>query len=319
MSNKAGLFLIVGLVIGGGIGFVYKNTAHQRQIDEILSQLSELQAEHSALESSYSTKVNAYNQLSIQKNKLQNDYDELLSRYKSLSEDISDLDNLLDSYSYTTESFSRVFNKQELEKIGSIVQDITNDEEDTWYNYQKIWDYVNENIEYAYDIEIPLIGPYHYITIDGCTYYADFDIDKSQNYVQTPEFTLNFKQGDCEDQAILLYGMIKYYFRNIYGTVYNIYLTRMEFGNGDGHYAVFMPVKNGNICILDPAGNYATLRHGSLTQKTASLELTEYNKIWSEEGYISKIEIYWVDDVDGSYSVEAEGDLDTIINFFEKR
>lgn len=344
MSNKTGLFLILGLAIGGSVVFVYLSSNYQGQIIELKlnyqgqiielkSELTQLQTNYNSLESFHASKVNEcnqlrteirtmesnYNSILLQKNSLQNNYDDLLYNYKTISQELSNLDELLNSYSSTAESFSRIFNEQELDKIGNIVREITDESEDTWYNYQKIWDYVDDNIEYAYDIEVPYIGSYHYITYDEVKCYVDFEVKIASNYIQTPAFTLEKQQGDCEDQAILLYGMIKYYFRNIYGTIYNIYLVRLELGEGSGHFAVFMPVQDGNICILDPAGNYATTRYGYLTQKTASFELNEYNNKWSDQGYISKIEIYWVDDRDGSYSVEAEGDLNTIIDFFENR
>ena len=314
--NKAGLCLFLGLLIGGGVVYFQQTAVHQKQLNELLVQSSTLQTEYNTLESSYSIKVDAYNQLSAEIINLRANYNSLLMDNNKLQ---NDYDELLYSYCSTTKSFSRVFIKSEIDKIGDIVKELTDNSEDTWYNYQKIWDYVNTNIEYAYDIEMPFISSYNYITLNGNKYYINFDIDTTTNYVQTPKFTLNIKQGDCEDQAILLYGMMKYYIRNIHGTMYNIYISRMEFGDGSGHFAVFMPVQGGNICIMDPAGNYATLMYGTLTQKTASYELVEYNKRWSDEGYITKFEIYWVDDRDGNYSLEVEGDMDKIINFFKNR
>ncbi len=49
-------------------------------------------------------------------------------------------------------------------------------------------------------------------------YYYDFA--PFENYVQDPLFTAKHREGDCEDQAILVYAMIKYYQIYIYGKEY---------------------------------------------------------------------------------------------------
>jgi hypothetical protein len=45
-------------------------------------------------------------------------------------------------------------------------------------------------------------------------------VETIANYVQTPEWTLTQKQGDCDDQAALEYAMLRYYNKYIAGTDY---------------------------------------------------------------------------------------------------
>jgi len=79
-----------------------------------------------------------------------------------------------------------------------------------------------------------------------------------------------------------------------------------------------MPIQGGEICILDPAGNYATERYGSLTSKAPSAELQSYAAHWASEHIIESVKLYWVDDRDGSFSVEFEGSLSEAADFFMK-
>ena len=113
--------------------------------------------------------------------------------------------------------------------------------------------------------------------------------------------------------------MMRYYLRHIHGTVYNSYLALISFTDETAHLAVFMPVQGGEMCILDPAGNYATERYGAITSKAPSTELQSYADHWSPEHVIETIKLYWVDDRDGSFSVEFEGSLSETVDFFLSR
>jgi hypothetical protein len=217
--------------------------------------------------------------VSAQRDWLQSDLDTKEGYLKDVSADLSELYDTLRSYSQTEDSFRRVLCSEELDKIGATVTQLTDPSKDTWYNYQRLWDYVDDNIAYAYDIEFPMISTYRYITLDGVTCFTEFDVKTYTNYIQTPEFTLTKKQGDCDDQAILLYGMMRYYLRHIYGTVYSCYIAY-------------------------------------ITNKTPSTELQSYADHWAGEHVIESIKLYWVDDLDGSFSVVFDGNLNEAADFF---
>jgi len=316
---------VLGMITAGAVsGLVLMG--YQTRLGLLESQLGQLQEEYVALQVSYSQKEadyinlnSMYVSVAAHRDSLQSELDTTEGYFKEVSTDISGLYDTLRSYSDTEHAFSRVLFSKELDKIGATVTELTDPSRDTWYNYQKIWDYVDDNIAYAYDVEFPYITTYRYITVDGVTCFTEFDVDNRTNYIQTPEFTLTNKQGDCDDHAILLYGMMRYYLRNIHGSVYSSYLAFITYTDGEAHMAVFMPVQGGTICILDPAGNYATERYGSITSKTPSAELQSYADHWADEHVIESIKLYWVDDLNGSFSVEFEGSLSEAANFFQNR
>jgi hypothetical protein len=329
LNAKTISIFVAGLIVAGAVSGVLV-LGYQAQIVLLKSELGQLQTEYDALQESYTQKTAEYNNLnslylSVQSERntlqsslasLQSDLDTKRGYMKQVSTDLLSLYDTLNTYSNLEDSFPRVLSSDELDKIGSTVTELTNPSKDPWYNYQKLWDYVDDNIDYVYDIEFPYISKYSYITIDDVQCLTDFTVETRTNYNQLPEFTLEYKQGDCDDQAILLYGMMRYYLRNVYGTVYNTYLAFISFTDGEAHLAVFMPVQGGTMCILDPAGNYATERYGSLTSKTPSIELQSYADHWSSEHTIESIKLYWVNDLDGSFSVEFDGNLDEAADFF---
>jgi len=318
-----------GLIVAGVFSGVLI-LGYQSQIGLLESELSQLEAEHETLQGSYSQKSDEYNNLnslyvSVQGQRdslqgslanLQSEMNTNMGYMKEASTDLMELYDQLKSYCNLEDSFPRVLSSEELDKIGSTVTQLTNPSKDTWYNYQRLWDYVDDNIAYVYDTEFPYISAYRYIIVDGVRCFTELTVETCTDYYQTPGFTLEYKQGDCDDQAILLYGMMRYYLRHIYGTVYSSYIAQIGFTDGDAHLALFMPVQGGKICILDPAGNYATEQYGDLTSKTPLSELQSYADHWSSEHVIESIKLYWVNDLDGSFSVKFEGTLSEASDFF---
>ena len=323
MSAKTVSVFVLGLIVAGAVSGVLL-MGYQSQISTLETELGQLQGEYDTLQGSYDQKAaefsnlnSMYSSVQSQRDALQADLGAKEEYMKEVSVDLSALYELLNSYSNLEDALPRILNSGELDKIGDTVAQITDASEDIWGNYQKIWEYVDDNVVYAYDTEFPYISSYRYITLDGVECFTEFTVDTRLNYHQTPKFTLTNKQGDCDDQAILLYGMMRYYLRNVYGTVYNSYLAMISFTDDTAHLAIFMPVQGGEICILDPAGNYATERYGSLTSKAPSTELQSYAAHWSSEHTIGTIKLYWVDDQDGSFSSEFEGSLEDAVKFFE--
>jgi hypothetical protein len=329
LNAKSISIFVAGLIVAGAASGVLI-VGYQSQIGTLRLELSQIQADYEALQGSFNQKSAEYNTLnsmylSVQSQRdalqgslanLQSEMDTKEGYMKEVSTDLLGLYDQLNSYRNLEDSFPRVLSGDELDKIGSTVTQLTDPSKDTWYNYQRLWDHVDDNIAYIYDVEFPYISTYSSITVDGVRCFTEFAVETQVNYHQTPEFTLEYKQGDCDDQAILLYGMMRYYLRHIHGTVYSNYLAFISYTDGEAHLAVFMPVQGGNICILDPAGNYATERYGALTSKTPSTELQSYADHWSSEHVIESIKLYWVNDVDGSFSVEFEGGLSETANFF---
>lgn len=144
-----------------------------------------------------------------------------------------------------------------------------------------------------------------------------FKLGTSVDYIQTPEFTLTSKEGDCDCQAVLEYAMMMYYNRYIAENIYEAYIAQISFQSGPGHVAVFIPIQGGKLCILDPAGNYKTSQWGLIATKDVTAELDSYNSYWvrSGEPSITSIILYKIDTTNGSYTKVAEGNLASIVNF----
>jgi len=246
-------------------------------------------------------------------------YYTLSSYYKELSQNVLSLNGLLLSYTSLEQAFSRTLNEEAVNEVSSTVNSVTGGSTSFWPSIEKIYNYITSNVKYANDVDMPYISPYNHTNIDGFDYIISFETSTVRNYVQTPKLTLEIKQGDCEDQAILAYSMIKYYMKHVVGTEYSLYIASIEFSDGSEHVSVFLPVQGGQVCIIDPAGSYLTKEYGEIATKPAQQELQAYSNYWSSShGSMKSLTLYAVSVIDGSYKVVAEGDLSQIIAFLSK-
>jgi hypothetical protein len=334
MNSKPIVLLIIGIVIGGAIGITVNYSIFASQLNTLQINLKDAEARYTKLsnekneiQKSYDDTRNKYNALQTSKDILQSKYDQLenenkqnIGYLKQISKNIVELKDTLRSYTGVTEAFSRTLNDAEIKKTSNIVTTLATKNTDSWTARDNIYNYITSNINYCYDTEYPYISNWRYITLDDSQIWTEFNIDTTQNFIQTPEFTLTNKQGDCDDQTFLEYAMIMYYYRYLSGTTYKTYIAAIEFTSGPGHLAVFVPVEGGKLCILDTSGHYKTNSRGSTTSKLASSELDAYNSLWMKDGHppISKITLYSVDTTNGSYTNIAEGPMPTIVEFLSK-
>ncbi|MCW4014238.1 MAG: hypothetical protein NWF07_14805 [Candidatus Bathyarchaeota archaeon] len=331
MSSKAGF--LIALILGTAIGAatVYaalyipvQATITQQQSTittltnentQLTSQLTELNEDYDNLRTQYTAKTHELTELQTDYGSLRQDYEQTYTDWITLSEDVLDFYNYIQSYVNTEDSFKRVYTTTELEKIADTIEDVTRMEDDNWQAYWYIHQYVRDEIQYAYDEEIPVITTYTYYPDAPDTQLTGFQTSTRENYLQNLDYTIEYQQGDCDDQAMLEYAMIQYYGEYIYGTQYRLYLAMITFNNGISHLAVFMPVQNNQICILDPSGNYQTGTWTSITAKTASTELTKYDTHWTEEGGIQEITLYQIDIDTGTYTQDFNGTPNQCITY----
>jgi len=140
-----------------------------------------------------------------------------------------------------------------------------------WKDYHRLYRWVVNNISYSYDSSTPHLPE----DISGeLTWYDD--------YWRTPEETLEGETGDCEDQAILLASMLKNYIENKHPVwVLEIRSTPPEH---TAHLAAVFPVQGGNLTILDPAGNFYTgYRNGSLGSESNVVAVNRWISYWARE------------------------------------
>lgn len=351
MESKIIVMLVVGILVGGGIGYSISHLTSTPKINRLNTELSNVKSQNEILLAQYATISAQHDSLSGEYGALKTERDDLQSQYTSLSSEYStvksdydllsrdyekvsgylnDLSSdvriiigILGYYSNITESFKKVLNSEELEKIGSRVSSVTLESQDNWDAYEKIYKHLVYYVDYLSDIEFPYISDHHHETVDGDDIITGFSVDTTMNYIQTPAFTLEHRHGDDGDQVVTAYAMIKYYERNIYETEYTSYIADIQFSDGSSHSAVFIPVNGGRtrtprLCILDPAGRYYTNKHGEITHRVVSDEFEVYSKAWSKTaGEITYIRLYDVDVSDGSYTVAASGTLDEIAVFLK--
>ena len=350
-SLNFGIGLVLGIILGAVI--IYGNFNHQisdysrisNQLDDTQSELSSISLVHSQLNSNFNNLEEDYEDLEEDYEDLEDDYSEVSSSYSTLQRDYQILETNLGSveadleynkdnwrslsncvsdymdtmYSYTNleESFTRVINTNELSKISDKIETVSKNEDYNWDAYWWIHKYVRDEVQYVYDPEIPQIGTYTYYGQEDSPLYSDFDIRTGQNLIQSLEYTIEYEQGDCDDQAMLEYSMIQYYRKYIHGSSYSLYLARISFDNGDLHLAVFMPVTDGNICILDPAGNYQTGTWYGIQSKKAGPELYDYEDHWEDDyGGIDEITLWSVDIDSGNHYERFKGSLSETVVFF---
>lgn len=209
-----------------------------------------------------------------------------------------------------------MINYDEIVKISDTIDSVTGRDPDRWDGYYKIHKYVRDDINYVHDAEIPVINAYSYIGTSYSPVVTGFDCEIRKNIIQTLEYTVEYEQGDCDDQAILEYCMIQYYREYIVDISYSLYLARIKFNNDNSHVAVFMPVSEGRICILDPAGQYHTGSWNYITGEDADRELLNYRDHWDHNDGIKKITLYSIDIDTGNYDVAFEGSLNETIEYF---
>jgi len=203
-------------------------------------------------------------------------------------------------------------------KISDKIDSVTGRDTDSWDGYYKIHKYVRDDIKYAYDAKIPVITSYTYMGTSYSPVVTGFDCETRQNMIQTLEYTVEYEQGDCDDQAILEYCMIQYYREYIVDVHYSLYLAHITFNDGNSHVAVFLPVTEGKICILDPAGQYQTGSWNYIMGEDADRELLDYRDHWDDNDGIKIIKLYSVDIDSGNYDVAFEGSLYETIEYFSE-
>lgn len=254
---------------------------------------------------------------------LKAEYQTVLHYYRKFSDKLSELYEMFLAY-HIPEAFKRCLNDEEIRNTAPVVS-LFSDRSDPWTTYEKIYNYIKSNINYAFDIDMPCLEGVLWRPFNSSGYYLiDYTVGTINDYAQPPSVTLKYKQGDCEDQAILAYAMITYYHKYIYEKELTLYIAAVFFQDDVGHAAVIISMQNGQICIIDPPGNHLTSKSDSpwgthrITSGDAITELNAYSNHWLTHGGIKSIKLFNINVSDGSYTVAASGSLSEIASFLSK-
>lgn len=237
---------------------------------------------------------------------------------RKLNLSLTELVRALEQRCCLPEALTHVLAKNEVLAIGKLVVELNADLSDVYETVESIYTWIVNNVKDISDPEIPAPLPDKTRCVKIIEEkYCYYEVALVQNYVQTPRFTAKHLQGDCEDQAILAYAMMYFYFRYIRGEkeTGRLLFAILDLSNGRRHAAVIILTKDGGMVIVDPAGKYVT-RNGSSRVSPGSIykELLSYSNHWLEEGGIERMHLYHVDVENGVYWKVAEGDILTIIS-----
>jgi len=272
--------------------------------------IEQLQSAYDILEADYSELQNEYKFLQSEYRSLLTDYNMLSASHDNLVKNYERWRAYVGTYIYLTESFKRTLSDSEILGLVSFVRSLVSDPSDWWRSVKQLYDYVAYNIKYVFDEPFPK-PPTVYELESGN--YANIT---GKNSYMSPTETLELGQGDCDDQAVLLYALIKAYNKHIYGKDYELWIMDVSFRNEEAHLAVAFPVKGGKLTIIDPAGQYYTRWLLSLSSNDPHEELESYSNHWGECGGITYITLYRV--YEGEAYEVTSGSIQEVADFIEE-
>ena len=271
--------------------------------NKLLLDFDNLTEDYSQLQLSYQQLNTTYHDLQREHEHLENTYQTLNTAYNSYRAAYRQLASLLNLHVDHPSQDEKLLITPEDQAVESKVEEITggwsnpSDWNEYWSDVKKMYDWVRNNIQYRYD------GLYPVLPEDPSQPVEHYD-----EMWQFPNQTLDLRKGDCDDMAILLCSMI-YSYGNMEVDVECIVITQ--------HIAVYIPVAEDEICILDPSGNYYTntgFPFYEITSKDISYEVHHWLDYWSDSiGYPK------VDWIFSAYIWEAFSDTEQFINWLYDR
>ncbi len=254
-------------------------SALQSSYNALDTTYTSLNSQYLSLQSSYNSLNYSYTSLNSQYLSLQSSYNSLRAQYEALQASYNATPTEYDQLRYQINQRAQHYDINEfITPNDSSVQQITNqitggwsntsDWNEYWTDIKAMYNWVVNNITYNYDGLYPVLP----LSLPGnVTYITEM--------WQFPNETLSVKRGDCEDMAILLCSMIRYYVEDKYWAecVWII-------GSDAAHVGVQIPASGEKLAILDPAGNYYTSDiSGNLVSKDIATEIGNWLNYWKPQ------------------------------------
>jgi len=292
------------------------------EYSSLQKEYSALEVEHSALEGKYQSLNERFNSLSADYAELQSSYESLSVEYAALQTEYGKLaasyNSLVENYGkwlayaktyfHFTKSFGRTLSESEILSLVSTVESVVSNPNDWWRSVKQLYGYVVNKIRYVSDEPFPAPPTIHEFEANSYRNTTSLELFLS------PTETLELGQGDCDDQAVLLYGLVKAYNKHVYGKYYTLWIMYVVLGEG-AHLSVAFPVSGGELTIIDPAGHYYT-GWLTLTSNDPYNELENYSRHWSSNGGVKHIILYRIDG-GVAYKV-ASGNIQEVADYIEK-
>ncbi len=188
----------------------------------------------------------------------------MLNDYSELREQI----NIRLGKEQDTQSFITPDDSEVSAKVQEITGDYSEDVNELWRDYERLYRWVVKNIGYNEDSYTPFLPD----VMNGNLRWA-------HEFWRMPAETLDDKVGDCEDMAVLLASMLSNYNQGDYA------VWALGIKNKDtAHLAVAFPVEGNKLTILDPAGNYYTGYYsGGLRADDTAVAVSAWLSHWAKE------------------------------------
>ena len=290
---SAAAILLAGCVIICGV-LGYKLNATEAQLNATKTQLesaktqldasktelestrSQLDASEAELEDTEIRLVATENLLDIRETELDatrsqlevmdGERNQILARYSKFREQI----NMRLGSGYDCQSFITPDDPTISDKVREITGGYSEDVNEYWRDFERLYRWVTRNIEYSYDSYTPVLPEIMERTLIW-----------SREFWRMPAETLEDKTGDCEDMTALLASMLLNYNEGRFA-VWCVVI-RTPSPEVAGHVAVAFPVEGEELTILDPAGNYLTGFYGSIGSKDVAVAIREWLSHWERE------------------------------------
>lgn len=290
---KIVLSVLLAIAVVGCILFGVAFVSVQGDLDNTKTQLeatqSELAGAEAELAGAQTELADSREDLAAAENKLANTLYELDETRTELNDTAAQLDAALeyntamgDAYASLSAQITRKLGFDEdseliftpsdpavSAKARQIAGNFSSDWDEVWRDYQRLYEWIVDNIRYSYDSPLPILPA----TPDG-------ELSWMSEYWKLPEETLADEAGDCEDMAGLLASLMLSYNHEDY-MVWAIVIRDYE---GNGHVGVALPVEGDKLAIFDPAGQYYTGYYtGSIKQVDISDAVDQWLSYWSDD------------------------------------
>lgn len=289
--------LFVSLIIGSFVSLNVVSSGNDQLSNDmarIKKDYDELQARYYNLLGNFSEMESSYKGLLLQgfpvptpsgSNYDSSEAQQYLARYEALQELYKELQSEYDQYKY----YYRILKEQTDARLmqGPLYRFITPEDPAVmnitlqvagelnrsstagldWPKIKAIYDWVNNNIEYADDGLYPQLP-------SNLENIKENKLSHTDQTAQYPNETLSRRKGDCEDIAVLLVSMIRAF---ISVQAECIWIT----GANAGHVAVVVPIGDDQIVIMDPVRDYYS--HNILSEMAVaniSTEIYDWLNIW---------------------------------------
>lgn len=263
--------LVISLVICGGLW--HQLNATKTQLESAKTQLNTTKME---LQSTKTQLVATKTDLDISETELdttrrqlemvESERNQMLDDYSDLMKQI----NMRLGIGHDCQSFITPNDPAISAKVREITGGYSQDVNERWRDYERLYRWVTRNIEYAQDSYTPLLPR----AIGGTLRWGN-------DFWRTPAETLRDKVGDCEDMATLLTSMLLNYNEERFA-VWCVIIHAIS-GEYEGHLAVAFPVEGDEITVLDPAGWYYTGYSASLDSDDVAVAVNTWLSRWAKD------------------------------------